>query len=523
MEHAEIVGTAIGDPGELLAGWARIDDHDRRYGDAVVRVRTDDDRVVEISVAAAETNPTRTRGDAAELESHPAWKLCAAAAPAPGITATLECAVICGGDRVAAYGAVEDRQLVTKTGGPDGAFRGGAVELPTKLSAHAYTIGDDAPAALVALRAKLERAKQKEREEREEEARRDAERKAKDDAKAAQDIAKKLAVAKARRPEGITDRLDRDFLWIVGLAAFGFAVGMKFMFPFATVTFLALALVALCIPLVGDELLLPPFRGFGNTPAGTGPALIAGVAFFLACAGGVVCAGALIATSKVTFTTVDLEKLAQLQSKMMALHYASLVITGVALALAGFVAFAARTRFRRIAILARGPVLASREDGTWGATDGVVGFKAPGIKVAGDQVAAAVGKHHQWQGSGKTTSHFESALHGSVHLMTVAGVPVRTSGGLWFSTIYWYLKTGTQRADAADVIPGGCQARVVGRATAGELEKGGTDSLLVFASSADRPAAVAIARLRRRLVRARILAVVGGALWLALLVGALAA
>jgi hypothetical protein len=524
VKEAEIRGTVEGEPGDALAGWARVRKQ-RHHARGTVRVRTEDG-VVELEVpGSCLLGPIETvKGTWQELEPHPAAQLCLAEAPAPDERSAVSYTIVRGGDVIVARGFVLTEQLVTEDAG---GLRAGARSRVTRLSAHFIGVGPDADDIVARLRREADEEKrEKEAAEAKDAAAKGAATKgaatkgaakgqtkgeAKGEAKVAangtttgevnntaNDAAKRDAARRALREYRMSRRNA-----LLGVAA-GIAIAVAGVALTRSPVPLLVAAVALALPLVVDELVLPDLHPFGRR-ATTFPAVAAGTIYLIA--------AALVPTIgwAYVFDRGSASRAGQLVVGMV-------VVGGIAMLAAVLTRLLDGGRRRILARIAAAPPHPSPlTDNAWGATDGVVEVPRTGaFHFDGLKVAAAVGHSSTSQGSGKQMTTFTSKLQGAALAMTVTGTPVRTADGWWLSLDYLDESTGERTARRAELIRDGAAVRVVGRAKSGTLAAGGPYTLLVFAAPAGSDVTGALAALRSRLQTNSVLALVGVAAFTAL-------
>jgi len=481
VREAEIRGVVEGEPGEALAGWARIRKQ-RHHARGTVRVRTEDG-VVELEVpGSCLLGPVETvRGDWQELERHPAAQLCLAEAPAPDERVAVSYTIVRGGDAIVAAGHVLTEQLVTEE---SGGLRAGARSRVTRLSSHFIGVGPDADDIIARLR------REAAEDQRENAA-------ARPPAPTAPSSIAPSAKSGLRAYHASRRYALLAVAGAIALAAAGAALTQSAI-P------LLIAAVALALPLVVDELVLPDLHPFGRR-AQTFPAVAAGTLYVIA--------ATLVPT--IGWAYVFDRGTATRASQLV---LAMVIVGGIAVTCAMLTRLLDRGRRRMLARIATAPPHPSPlADNVWGRTDGLVDVPRPsGFDLDGLKVAAAVGQTSTSMGSGKLMTTFTSKVQGAASAVTVNGTPVRTADGWWLSLDFLDESTGERRARRAEVIRDGASVRVVGRAKAGTLAAGGPYTLLVFAAPLGGDIASALAELRARLQTNIWLAIVGAAAYVAL-------
>lgn len=484
-----------GEPGDALAGWARLRKQ-RHHARGLVRVRTDDG-VVELEVpGSCLLGPIETvKGDWQELEPHPAAQLCITEAPAPDEHASISYTIVRGGDAIVAAGVVLTEQLVTED---DGGLRAGARSRVTRLSSHFIGIGPDAADIVTRLRREADEDKREKAAAEAKQAEKAASTKA-----AGMKPAVSLVVPSAKR--ALREyRISRRNA-VLGVAAAIVIASVGTLLAHSPVP-LMFAAVALALPLVVDELVLPDLHPFGQR-AKTFPAVAAGTVYFVA--------AALVPTIgwAYVFERGGATRASQIVIGMV-------VVGGIAIVTALLTWRLDRGRRRILARIADAPPHPSPlTDSVWGATDGVVDVDTKGaFDIEGRRVAAGVGQHTTFSGSGKHTSMREAKFQGAANSITINGTTVKTAGGWWLSLEVVADPSGERRSTSAEVIHDGASARVVGRAKANTLVAGGPHTLLVFAAPVGSEIAGALAELRTRLQTNLVLALVGAAAFIALAV-----
>lgn len=487
MREAEIRGIVEGEPGDALAGWARIRKQ-RHHARGTVRVRTDDG-VVELEVpGSCLLGPVETvKGDWQELEPHPAAQLCLAEAPAPDERVSVSYAIVRGGDAIVVAGVVLTEQLVTEDAG---GLRAGARSRVSRLSSHFIGIGPDADDIIARLRRE---AAADQRERAAEEAKRSAAK-----VSAAKPTAPSVATRTSAPLRAYRSSRRNAVLAIAAAVVIATAGALLAHSP---VPYL-FAAVALALPLVVDELVLPDVHPFGQR-AKPWLAHAAGTVY--------VVAAALVPTIGWAFV-FDARTPARAATLLLGMSVAG----GIAFLMALATRLLDRGRRRMLARLAAAPPHPSPlPDGVWGSTDGAVACTKP-FDIEGDRVVAAVGRHLTSYGAGKNTSTSEQKFQGAAHSVTVGTTPALTSGGHWLSLQQIERESGKRRSTRAEVIESGAPVRIVGRANAGTLVASGPQTLLVFAAPHTANVAAELAALRLRLRVDSVLALAGAAAFVAL-------
>lgn len=493
-DSVELTGTAVGQPGEPVGGWARLGAKgERRFVASGLRLRTDDGREVELTeLGRASIEPvTRREQPWHTLEHSPGASLCVAEAPAPDREIELATALICGGQRVAVFGLVQRRDFAaTAAASEAGAFRQAAAQQVGAIAARLLAIGDDCEARLQRMRAAEQRAAEEAAARRATPA-------------AAPSTGPARTRAASARPDGpLRDRLQRDLGLLIMLGCVAVTGVLAVLLPRGRDALLAMAALALTLPAALDALVLPRFRSLGGKLPSLevpGVAYFIGVGLALAMLLGVVQSGA---------RPQDVDRARTMQ--LMGL-FVGLAGVGVSL----YLVATGRQRRRLIKLLADAPAHASPPaDKVWGHLDGRM-VQMKGTPVGGVQAGFASGVHRTWWGSASKDSTgarhrnvsetaFEHATP-SFQLERIGDAgdaarrtTVQAAGALWWSAVHLDQPTGTDKADVADLIAADCPLRVVARAQGGVLVKTGADSLLVFAVAPGADVATTLRRLRWR-------------------------
>jgi len=490
-DGVELTGTALGQPGVPVAGWARLGAKaERRFVASSLRLRTDDGREVEITeIGRASIEPVARREQPWHtLEQTPGASLCVADAPAPDREVELSTALVCGGQRIAVFGPVLRRDFAPAAAASEaGAFRQPAAQQVSAVAARLLAIGDDCEARLRRMRAAEQRAASKAV------ARRAA-------PSAATSTGSASTRAASALPDGpLRDRLQRNLGLLIMLCCVAVEGVLVALLPRGRDALLAMAAMALTLPAALDALLLPRFRSLGGklrSLEAPGVAYFVGVGLALAMLLGVAQSGA---------RPQDVDRARTME--LLGL-FAGLAGVGVSL----YLVTSGRQRRRLIKLLADAPAHASPPaDKVWGHLEGRI-VQMKGTPVAGVQAGFASGVHRTWWGTASKDSTgarhrnvSDSAFEHATPTFQLGHVrdgeqrtTVQADGALWWSAVHVNQATGTDKADVADVIAADCPLRVVARAQGGVLVKTGEDSLLVFAVAPGQDVATTLRRLRWR-------------------------
>lgn len=489
-DDAEVCGVVLGAPGELIAGWSKLGERGaRNMLRAPVTIRTDNGPEVKLeSIEGATLGPVVRR--TAEWQAHEMdalTALCLDEAPAPDVEVELISARICGGDRIAASGTVVERGFATGASSADGAFRTAAESTVAVLRPAFIATGDDAVAQLTRL---IEEAAKPPSPPVTTPSPRPAPAKV---------VPAPVAKPKKKPPDGVHDRLAPTFMPWFALAWLAAAGVLAVLFPSSSELVLVAAGVGGGLPLAYDTGRLPPFRLL--PPGLRKPTHPSSVTFLVL--------GAATVVAAIWSTNAAQSRKASERSLAPKAHVASLIGGVLTAGAIGWCITATRRRRRLMNLVERAaPHPQPLVDGVWGASEGTVAFQKPGAPLV-DDVPHAVTDGERIRGTGTRNSkghwsgHETTNLRGAVSELEVThpagSTRVDMHGGLWWSSIHYDRSTPDMRiTDRVDVIPGGAQLRVVGRAKGGVLVKGGAESLLVFAVGAGRDVAAELRGLRKR-------------------------
>ncbi len=488
-DEAEVSGIVVGEPGALLAGWARIGARGTRmWLRGEVRVATDEGHEVRLAgLEGATLGPISMRTE--EWQAHEmdaVTSLCIAEAPAPDVECVLFAVRIRGGDRIAAHGTIVERAFSTEPPSADGVFRTAASASIAVLRPTFVATGTAAARSLALLI---------------EESKKEPIPPAVKPAPKVQPPAKPSSerVTKPKLPDGVHDRLAPSLAPWIALAWIAVSGVLAVLAPSHVPLVLIVAGVGAAIPLAYDIGKLPPFRVMPpglrkNTHPSSVTFLVAAV---------ITVVGALWSTTAAQSSKSN-ERASAPWLRKGALAGGALTVASV-----GWCILATRGRRRLMNLLERAePHPLPLVDGVWGATDGKLSFQKAGApRVSEVPHAVTDGDHIRGLGTRNSKGHWTSSettkLQGAVAELDVIHpgntTRVETAGGLWWSAVHYDRSTPDfAKTDRVDVIPEGAQLRVVGRAKGGVLAKGGAESLLVFAVPAGGNVASELRGVRRR-------------------------